>query len=136
MDCVKKLLISSAPARRDLKLAIMEYFTNSQLYEAYGSTEAGLVTLLLPSEQFDKLGSIGREIPGTDLIKLLDEDNNEVPVGEVGELYSRGPAMFSEYWKLPEVTKESFRGRLLQRRATWPTWTRRATTTWWTARRT
>ena len=110
VDCVKKLLISSAPARRDLKLSIMEYFTNSQLYEAYGSTEAGLVTLLLPSEQFDKLGSIGREIPGTDLIKLLDEDKNEVPVGEVGELYSRGPAMFSEYWKLPEVTKDSFVG--------------------------
>ena len=110
VDCVKKLLISSAPARRDLKLAIMDYFKNSELYEAYGSTEAGLVTLLLPSEQFDKLGSIGREIPGTDIIKLLDEDKNEVPVGEVGELYSRGPAMFSEYWKLPEQTAEAFEG--------------------------
>ena len=111
VDCVKKLLISSAPARRDLKVAIMDYFKNSQLYEAYGSTEAGLVTLLLPHEQFDKLGSIGREIPCTDIIKLLDEDHNEVPVGEVGELYSRGPAMFSEYWKLPEVTKEAFVGQ-------------------------
>ncbi len=110
VDCVKKLLISSAPARRDLKLAIMDYFKNSELYEAYGSTEAGLVTLLLPSEQFDKLGSIGREIPGTDIIKLLDEDGNEVPVGEVGELYSRGPALFSEYLKMPEATKEAFNG--------------------------
>jgi fatty-acyl-CoA synthase len=110
VDCVKKLLISSAPARRDLKLAIMDYFKNSELYEAYGSTEAGLVTLLLPSEQFDKLGSIGREIPGTDIIKILDEDGNEVPVGEVGELYSRGPALFSEYWKMPEATKEAFNG--------------------------
>ncbi|KIX14175.1 class I adenylate-forming enzyme family protein [Dethiosulfatarculus sandiegensis] len=110
VDCVRKLLISSAPARRDLKLAIMDYFKNSQLYEAYGSTEAGLVTLLLPDEQFDKLGSIGREIPGTDILKLLDEDGNEVPVGEVGELYSRGPALFSEYWKMPEETKDSFVG--------------------------
>jgi acyl-CoA synthetase (AMP-forming)/AMP-acid ligase II len=110
VDCVRKLLISSAPARRDLKLAIMDYFKNSQLYEAYGSTEAGLVTLLLPDEQFDKLGSIGREIPGTDILKLLDEDGNEVPVGEVGELYSRGPALFSEYWKMPEETKAAFVG--------------------------
>ncbi|KMY68228.1 long-chain fatty acid--CoA ligase [Desulfocarbo indianensis] len=110
VDCVKKLLISSAPARRDLKLAIMDYFKNSQLYEAYGSTEAGLVTLLLPHEQFNKLGSIGREIPGTDIIKLLDEDGNEVPVGEVGELYSRGPALFSEYWKMPDETKAAFHG--------------------------
>ena len=110
VDCVRKLMISSAPARRDTKLAIMEYFKNSQLYEAYGSTEAGLVTLLLPHEQFDKLGSIGREIPGTDVIKLLDEDGNEVPVGEVGELYSRTPMIFSEYWKMPEETKAAFRG--------------------------
>ena len=110
VDCVKKLLVSSAPARRDLKLAIMEYFPNSQLYEAYGSTEAGLVTLLQPHEQFEKLGSIGREIPGTDLIKLLDEDRKEVPLGEVGELYSRGPALFTEYWKEPEKTAEAFEG--------------------------
>ena len=110
VDCVKKLLISSAPARRDLKLAIMDYFKNSQLYEAYGSTEAGLVTLLLPHEQFEKLGSIGREIPGTDILKLLDEDRKEVPVGEVGELFSRGPALFSEYWKNPAETEKAFEG--------------------------
>jgi len=110
VDCVKKLMISSAPARRDTKLAIMEYFKNSQLYEAYGSTEAGLVTLLLPHEQFDKLGSIGREIPGTDLIKILDEDGNELGANQVGELYSRTPMVFDYYWKLPEQTEAAFRG--------------------------
>ena len=49
VDCVKKLLVSSAPARRDLKVAIMDRFKNSQLYEAYGSTEAGQVTILMPT---------------------------------------------------------------------------------------
>jgi len=110
VDCVKKLLISSAPARGDTKRAVMKHFPNSQLYEAYGSTEAGLVTLLLPHEQFSKVGSIGREIPGTDILKLLDENGNEVPVGQVGELYSRGPAMFKEYWQMPAETKAAFRG--------------------------
>jgi acyl-CoA synthetase (AMP-forming)/AMP-acid ligase II len=108
--CVKKLLISSAPARGELKRAIMRHFPNSQLYEAYGSTEAGLVTLLLPHEQFSKVGSIGREIPGADILKLLDENGNEVPVGQVGELYSRGPAMFEEYWRMPKETKAAFKG--------------------------
>ena len=61
VDSVTKLLISSAPARRDTKLALMEYFRNSQLYEGYGSTETGWVTLLRPEEQLTKLGSIGRE---------------------------------------------------------------------------
>jgi len=110
VSCVRKLLCSSAPARRDTKVDIMKYFKNSQLFEAYGSTEGGLVTLLRPDDQIRKLGSIGREIMGTDRIKLLDMDGNEVPDGQVGELFSRGPALFSEYWNLPQVTKEAFRG--------------------------
>ncbi|MHC5081679.1 MAG: class I adenylate-forming enzyme family protein [Planctomycetota bacterium] len=110
VDCVSKLLISSAPARKDTKLAIMEYFTNSQLFEAYGSTEAGLVTLLRPDQQFEKLGSIGREVIGTDRIRLLDDDRKEVPDGEVGELFSRSPMMYDGYWKDPEKTAASFDG--------------------------
>jgi len=110
VSCVRKLLCSSAPARRDTKVEIMKYFKNSQLFEAYGSTEGGLVTLLRPEDQMRKLGSIGREIMGTDRIKLLDMDGHEVPDGDVGELFSRGPALFTEYWNLPEVTKEAFRG--------------------------
>jgi len=64
VSSIRQLLISSAPARKDTKAAIMEYFKNAELWEAYGSTEAGLVTLLRPEEQFKKLGSIGREIWG------------------------------------------------------------------------
>jgi len=110
VSCIRQLLISSAPARRDLKLAIMDYFKNAELWEAYGSTEAGLVTLLRPEEQFKKLGSIGREVFGIDRIKVLDEEGNPVPEGEVGELYSRTPQIFKEYWKDPEKTKEVFQG--------------------------
>ncbi len=107
---IRKLLCSSAPARKDTKLGILEYFKNSELFEAYGSTEAGIVTLLRPDEQFTKLGSIGREVIGTRRIKILDDDGNEVPDGEVGELYSYSPMLFKEYWKLPEATKEAFVG--------------------------
>jgi len=107
---IRKLLCSSAPARKDTKLGILEYFKNSELFEAYGSTEAGIVTLLRPDEQFRKLGSIGREVIGTRRIKILDEDGYEVPDGEVGELYSYSPMLFKEYWKLPDATKEAFVG--------------------------
>src|SRR5271166_1829158 len=95
VESVTKLLISSAPARQDTKLALMEYFRKSQLYEAYGSTEAGWVTLLRPEEQ---------------LIKLLDSEGNEIADGEVGELYSRTPYAFQGYWKSPQKTAEAFRG--------------------------
>lgn len=110
VSSIRQLLISSAPARKDLKVAIMEHFKNAELWEAYGSTEAGLVTLLRPEDQFKKLGSIGKEIFGSDRIKILDEEGKEVPDGEVGELYSRTPSIFKEYWKDPEKTTEVFQG--------------------------
>ena len=110
VDAVTKLMISSAPARRDTKLAIMDYFRNSGLFELYGSTEAGWVTMLQPDEQFSKLGSVGRECVGSLPIRLLDPDGNDVPDGGVGELYSCNAYTFDGYWKLPEKTKEAFRG--------------------------
>jgi len=113
VQSVSQLLISSAPAREDTKLAIMEYFPNSRLYEGYGSTEAGWVTILRPDEQLTKLGSIGRECFGSDRILLLDEEGNEVSDGDVGELYSRTPYTFSGYWNLPNETAQAFHGRHL-----------------------
>lgn len=107
---VSKLMISSAPARRDTKLGIMEDFPNSRLFELYGSTEAGWVTLLRPDEQFTKLGSVGREWTGSGPIKLLDPDGREVPEGDVGELFSRTPYTSDGYWKDPEKTRAAFRG--------------------------
>jgi acyl-CoA synthetase (AMP-forming)/AMP-acid ligase II len=109
VSSVRKLLCSSAPVRKSMKLAIMEFFKGVELYEGYGSTEAGIVTVLKPEYQMKKLGSIGFETLGTEFVKLLDEDGKEVGVGEVGELYSRGPMLLDEYYKLPEKTAASFR---------------------------
>ena len=107
---VGKLLVSSAPARRDTKLAILEHFRNGKLYELYGSTEAGWVTLLRPDEQICKLGSVGREWAGSGAIRLLDEQRREVPDGEVGELFSRTAYVFDGYWRNPQKTAEAFDG--------------------------
>jgi acyl-CoA synthetase (AMP-forming)/AMP-acid ligase II len=107
---MKKLLVSSAPVRQDTKRAIMDLFRNAGLYEAYGSTEAGWVTVLRPEEQLSKLGSVGRECLGSLPIRLLDSDGNEVPDGEAGELFSCTPYTFDGYWNLPEKTTEAFRG--------------------------
>jgi acyl-CoA synthetase (AMP-forming)/AMP-acid ligase II len=109
-DAVTKLMISSAPARPETKREVMEMFPNSGLYELYGATETGWVTMLHPHEQFTKLGSVGRECVGAAPIKLLDEAGNEVPDGEPGELYSCNAHTFDCYWRLPEKTKEAFRG--------------------------
>lgn len=110
LSAVGKLMISSAPARQETKRGIMELFPNGQLYELYGSTEAGWVTLLRPQEQLRKLGSVGREWAGSGAIRLLDENRQEVPDGEVGELFSRTAYVFDGYWKNPEKTAEAMAG--------------------------
>jgi acyl-CoA synthetase (AMP-forming)/AMP-acid ligase II len=110
VSSMRQLLVSSAPIRKDTKIAALEFFKNAELWEAYGSTEAGLVTFCRPEDQLRKLGTIGREIFGIDRIKVLGEDGNEVPDGEVGELYARTPEIFTRYWNLPEKTREVFRG--------------------------
>ena len=109
VSSIRTLLCSSAPVRKKMKQEVMTFFPNAELYEAYGSTEAGIVTVLKPKDQMHKPGSIGFESLGTEFIKLLDLDGNEVPTGEVGEIYSRGPMLFDEYYKLPEKTASSFR---------------------------
>ena len=106
---IGKLMISSAPARKDTKLAILEHFRNSQLYELYGSSEAGWVTLLRPDEQIEHLGSVGREWTGSGPVRMLDPDGNEVPDGEVGELFSCTPYTFDGYLNDPQKTAEAIR---------------------------
>jgi acyl-CoA synthetase (AMP-forming)/AMP-acid ligase II len=110
VDAVAKLMISSAPAQRETKLAIMDCFPNSGLFELYGSTEAGWVTMLHPDEQLSKLGSVGRECIGSRPARLLDANGADAPDGEPGELYSCNAYTFDGYWGLPEKTREAFRG--------------------------
>ncbi len=113
LECVEKLMISSAPARADTKRAVMEMFINSGLYELYGSTEAGWVTMLHPHEQFEFLGTVGREVVGSAPIKFFADDGSEVDDGEPGELYSCSPYSFDGYWNLPQKTAEVFRENYL-----------------------
>lgn len=110
LESVARLLISSAPASERLKRDIMALFENGSLYELYGSTEAGWVTLLRPEDQITKLGSVGREWAGSGPIKLLDDNRQEVPDGEVGELFSCTPYAFEGYWQSPQKTAEAFAG--------------------------
>jgi len=101
-------MISSAPARKDTKKEILKYFKTANLYELYGSSESGWVTMLQPEDQFEQLGSVGKECIGSKPIKILDENLNEVKDGEIGELYASTPYNFSYYWKDKIKSKKSF----------------------------
>ncbi|MFX0049718.1 MAG: class I adenylate-forming enzyme family protein [Candidatus Hermodarchaeota archaeon] len=111
LSSVKTLLTSSAPATKEMKYGVMDLFKGVRLFEAYGSTEAGLVTILRPEDQFNKVGSIGQECIGSDQIRLLDPDTRSpVSLGEIGELFSRSPMQMTGYYKLAEKTAASMDG--------------------------
>jgi crotonobetaine/carnitine-CoA ligase len=86
----------------------------------FGMTEASGITWMSPKEQerlkkegkFDQAASCGRENKDIFEVKLVDDHDNEVVVGEIGEIICR-PArpfsMFSEYINMPEKTLEAFR---------------------------
>ncbi len=80
-----------------------------KLYNFYGQTEmAPLATILLPHEQMTKLGSAGRPSLNVET-RVVDDDDQPVPVGEVGEIVHRSPHLISEYYNDPEKTADAFR---------------------------
>ncbi|XP_030526506.1 probable CoA ligase CCL8 [Rhodamnia argentea] len=83
-----------------------ETITGHCLLERYGMTEF-VMALSNPFNGIRKGGTVGKPFPGVE-VKIIaeDESGNETP-GE-GELCVRSPSLFKEYWKLPQVTKESF----------------------------
>jgi len=105
---MRVLISSSSPLLTKTKEEILAYFGSSQLNEFYGSSEAGIVTNLKPRDQMRKIRCVGQAMFGAQ-VKLLDEEGNEVPAGQVGELYSLSPC-FSEYYQMPEATERAFRG--------------------------
>lgn len=80
-----------------------ETITSVPIVEGYGLSETSPVLTLNPLLMNKYTGKIGIPIPGTD-IKLLDDDGNEMPIGERGEISAKGPQVMAGYWKRPEAT--------------------------------
>lgn len=78
--------------------------TGMPIIEGYGLTEASPVVCVNPITQTQFNNSIGLPLPGTD-VDLRDEQGHSVPIGEVGELWIRGPQVMKGYWKHPEETQ-------------------------------
>lgn len=79
------------------------------LNEFYGATETRIISNITVAELAGRKRSVGRPIRDVE-IRVLDEAGCEVSVGVVGEVYVRGPGLFSGYYKDPERTRKSHRG--------------------------
>ncbi len=94
----------------ELKLKIKEMFPSAGIYEAFGQTEMSPTTTnLLPEDSLRKTNSVGKPCINV-RIRVVDDDLNDVPLGEVGEILYKGPTLMKEYYKNPEATREAFTG--------------------------
>ena len=91
-------------------LTIIEAFRDRGLLFqfGYGLTETAPTCTLIPvTDAFRKMGSAGKAAIHVEL-RVVDEDGQDVPPGEIGEVWTRGPNLFSGYWRRPEATAEVF----------------------------
>ncbi|WP_394837224.1 AMP-binding protein [Pendulispora rubella] len=104
---LRTIICGGAPLPGPLGLRVMDHFGDI-LFNFYGATETGLVTLANPQDLRAAPGTIGRPIPGND-IRLLDDAGIEVARGEVGELYVKNKLLVAGYHKDDEATAASMR---------------------------
>ena len=79
------------------------------ILEGYGMSEGSPVVTFNHLDVGRKPGSVGTPVWGVE-VKLVDDDDNEVPQGEKGELCYRGPNVMKGYYKRPEVNKKVLKG--------------------------
>jgi fatty-acyl-CoA synthase len=101
------IMSGAAPLPTDLARRVEDAF-GPVLYNFYGATETGLVTIALPGEHTARPGTIGR-IVGGNTIRLIGGDGRDVPVGQVGELYVRNAMLMDGYHKNETATKDATR---------------------------
>jgi long-chain acyl-CoA synthetase len=81
--------------------------TGVPIVEGYGLTETSPIAVCNTLNIKDWTGNIGVPIPSTE-VAILDDDGNQVPLGEVGEICIRGPQVMKGYWNRPDETAKVF----------------------------
>ncbi|WP_024511564.1 class I adenylate-forming enzyme family protein [Bradyrhizobium sp. ARR65] len=77
--------------------------------DCFGMTEIGYGIIMPDIEEMDHSGSVGIRAPFRAL-RLVNEDGSPTPIGEVGELWVKGRAIFKGYWNRPEANADAFEG--------------------------
>jgi len=113
LESLKKIMYGASPMPEPVIIKAMEMLPNCTFYHAYGQTEcAPLLTCSGPETHvFEgplayKFKSCGKAVAGVEL-KIANEDGHEVPRGEVGEIYARGPNVMLGYWRQKDLTDKA-----------------------------
>ena len=108
LSSLRYLVCGAAPLPPDAARELERRLPGLEVREGYGCTESGAVISSTPAGE-RKLGSVGRPLPGYE-VRILDEQDREVPLGERGEICCRAPGVMLGYWNAPDTTAETLRG--------------------------
>ncbi len=113
---LRMIVYGASPIAEQTLRRAMQVF-KCDFAQAYGMTETTAVLTFLTSadhrraltEKPELVLSAGRAVCGTDL-RVVDENDEDVPAGGIGEIVARGPQLMRGYWNLPEATSEALKG--------------------------
>jgi fatty-acyl-CoA synthase len=110
LSALRQISWGAAPASTSLLHTMIDTFPQANVLTAFGQTECSPVTCYLRGEDaIRKIGSVGTPMLNVE-VRVVDDQMNDVPRGEVGEIVYRGPMVMREYWNKPEETAEAFAG--------------------------
>lgn len=104
-----KITLAGGMALQDVIAKKWENITHNPIIEAYGLSETSPGASVNPIDGRHKIGTIGLPLPST-VFKLLDDNGNEVPQGQAGEIAIKGPQVMQGYWQKPEENAKAFKG--------------------------
>lgn len=105
---VRRVTNTAAALHAEMLPALREIFPEALIYKMYGLTECKRVCYLEPELLWDKPTSVGKAIPGTEVL-VLDDEGRPVAPGQMGILHVRGPHVMVGYWNRPQQTAEMLR---------------------------
>lgn len=110
LTSVKVISTGAAITPLEIKKRMLKVFPNATLIDNFGQSETTATTISNSGEDtLRKTDSVGKPYLNLEY-RIVDENMNDVPISEVGEIVYRGPTIMKEYYKNPEATKEAFKG--------------------------
>lgn len=101
-----RLMVSGSAALPVSVMEKWEHISGHRLLERYGMTEIGMA-ISNPYDGERRAGHIGQPLPSVE-VRLVDDNGNEVELGQAGEIQIKGDNVFNEYWNKPQATQETF----------------------------
>jgi long-chain acyl-CoA synthetase len=103
-DALKLVIAGGMAVQRPVAERWLKVF-GTQMIEGYGLTECSPIVCANPLNISGFTGCIGLPLPSTD-VAICDDADHELPIGEVGEIFVRGPQVMRGYWNRPDETRK------------------------------